>query len=157
MKLFASMCLAVGCIGSAQAQSEDTDAAPARDLEAVVAEILRSEATAEDYDESKRCISKGRISRSEVLGDRFVVFHMRGDEKYMVQFDRRCPGLERNGTLRLETSSLQLCAMDTIQGLFEMGVGRGHWGPRCMIPGFEPVTAEQVTLIKEELAYKRVR
>ena len=45
--------------------------------------------------------------------------------------------------------------MDTIQGFYEMGIGRGTWGPSCMIPGFEPVTQEQVAIIKEELRRPR--
>ena len=62
-----------------------------RDLDAVVAEIL---AGPDDtgYGEPKRCIVSGRIDRTQVLSDRMVVFHMRGGEKYVVQFKRRCPG-----------------------------------------------------------------
>lgn len=130
------------------------EAAGERDLDAIIAEILDVDAV-EDYDTAETCIPRSRISRTEILNDRFVVFHLRGDEKYLVQFRHRCPGLRRNGTMRLETRSFRLCAMDTIQGLYEIGIGRGTWGPSCMIPGFEPVTQEQVAIIKEELRRPR--
>ena len=134
----------------------DEGSAPAgeRDLDAVIAEILSGDSV-EDYDSSQDCIARSRISRTEILNERFVVFHLRGDEKYLVQFRRRCPGLRRNGTMRLETRSFRVCAMDTIQGFYEMGIGRGTWGASCLIPGFEPVTREQVAILKEELRRSR--
>lgn len=125
-----------------------------RDLEAVIAEILNPDAV-EEYDTAESCITRSRISRTEILNERFVVFHLRGDEKYLIQFKHRCPGLRRNGVMRLETRSFRVCAMDTIQGSYEMGIGRHTWGPSCMIPGFEPVTGEQVAIIKEELRRSR--
>lgn len=125
-----------------------------RDLDAIIAEILDVDSV-EDYDTAENCIARSRISRTEILNERFVVFHLRGDEKYLVQFRHRCPGLRRNGTMRLETRSFRVCSMDTIQGSYEMGIGRWNWGPSCMIPGFEPVTQEQVAIIKEELRRPR--
>ena len=130
------------------------ETADERDLDAIIAEILDVDAV-EDYDTTESCIARSRISRTEILNERFVVFHLRGDEKYLVQFQHRCPGLRRNGTMRLETRSFRICSMDTIQGFYEMGIGRGSWGPSCMIPGFEPVTREQVAIIKEELRRPR--
>ena len=137
-------------------EEADATAAPPeeRDLDRIIADILNVDAV-EEYDTEERCIGRSRISRTEVLNERFVVFHLRGDEKYLVQFQPRCPGLRRNGSIRLETRSFRVCAMDTIQGFYEMGIGRGTWGPNCMIPGFEPVTGEQVAIIKEELRRSR--
>lgn len=130
------------------------EAADERDLDAIIAEILDVDAV-EEYDTTENCIARSRISRTEILNERFVVFHLRGDEKYLVQFRHRCPGLRRNGTMRLETRSFRICSMDTVQGLYEIGIGRGTWGPSCMIPGFEPVTREQVAIIKDELRRPR--
>ena len=164
MRAVAAACLAATLCAAVQAEEAGVEvppeeAAPAesteeRDLDAVIAEILDVESVAE-YDVAERCIARSRISRTEILNERFVVFHLRRDEKYLVQFRQRCPGLRRHGTMRLETRSFRVCSMDTIQGLFEMGIGRGTWGPSCMIPGFEPVTGEQVAIIKEELRRSR--
>ena len=119
-------------------------------IDAVIAEILGGPDET-DYSEPQRCIMAARIDRTEVLSDRFIVFHMRGDEKFVVQFEHRCPGLRRNGPTRLERRSSQICANDTIQGLYDMGFGGGSWGPRCMLPKFEPVTEEQIAFIEEAL------
>ena len=164
MRAVAAACLVATLCAAGQAEeageeappeeAAPTESAEERDLDAVIAGILDVESV-EEYDVAERCIARSRISRTEILNERFVVFHLRGDEKYLVQFRHRCPGLRRNGTMRLETRSFRVCSMDTIQGLFEMGVGRGTWGPSCMIPSFEPVTAEQVAIIKEELRRPR--
>ena len=164
MRAVAAACLVATLCAAAPAEEAGTEAPPEepapaesaeqRDLDAVIAEILDVESV-EEYDIAERCIARSRISRTEILNERFVVFHLRGDEKYLVQFRHRCPGLRRHGTMRLETRSFRVCSMDTIQGLFEMGVGRGTWGPNCMIPSFEPVTEEQVAIIKEELRRPR--
>lgn len=146
----------VGADGADSEPGEDAveEKPEERDLDAIIAEILDVDAV-EEYDTTQNCIARSRISRTEILNERFVVFHLRGDEKYLVQFQHRCPGLRRNGTMRLETRSFRVCSMDTIQGFYEMGIGRGNWGPSCMIPGFEPVTQEQVAIIKEELRRPR--
>ncbi len=120
-----------------------------QDLDAVVAGILAGPDEA-GYGDPKRCIVSGRIDRTQVLSDRLIVFHLRGGKKYVVQFKRRCPGLRRNGVTRIERRSMQICANDTIQGLYDVGFG-GSWGPRCVIPQFEPVTEEQVAFIEEAL------
>ena len=101
-------------------------------------------------------MSRSRIRRTEVLSDRFVAFHMRGGDKFLVQFSRRCVGLRPRGPIRLESRSFQLCAMDSIQGRFSLGLG-GSWGPRCLIPGFEPVSAEQLQFVQEALAAGTLR
>ena len=125
------------------------------DLNAAIAEILAGPDDAA-YVEPERCIIARRIDRTEVLSDRVVVFHMRGGEKYVVQFEHRCPGLRRNGLTRQERRSIHLCAHDTIQGLYDISMsGAESWGPRCFLPHFEPVTAEQVTFIKEALKSRR--
>ena len=118
-----------------------------RDLDAVIADILAGPDEA-GYGEPKRCLVSGRIDRTEVLSDRLVVFHMRGGKKYVVQFERRCPGLRRSGVIRVERRSIQLCANDTIQGRYNLG---SFWGARCLIPQFDPVTPEQLAYIEETL------
>ena len=121
-----------------------------RDVHAVVAEILARPDDA-DYGDPQRCIVSGRIDRTEVLSERLVVFHMRGGEKFAVQFKHRCPGLRRNGLTRFERRSMHICAHDTIQGLYGMAPDSGFWGPRCILPYFEPVTEEQIAFIEEAM------
>ena len=133
-----------GIVAAADESSQE------RDVDAAIAEILAGPDDA-DYSETKRCIISGRIDRTEVLSDRFIVFHLRGGKKYVVQFKHRCPGLRRNGVTRIERRSAQICANDTIQGRYGIGFDDQSWGPRCIIPRFEPVTEEQITFLEEAL------
>ena len=122
-----------------------------RELEAIIADILSGAASdAEGASGTEECIARLRIDRTEVLNERFVVFHMRGAKKYLVQFRHRCPGLRRRGPIELESRSFQVCAMDSIRGHYGTGI-TGMWGPRCLIPGFEPVTEAQIEFIEEAL------
>ena len=136
------------------AANEEPPSAEA-DLDAVIAEILAGPAAVDEASAAK-CVVRSRIRRTEVLSERHVAFHMRGGKKYLIQFERRCMGLHRHGPIRLESRSMQLCAMDTIQGRFAVGFS-GSWGPRCLIPGFEPVSAEQLEFIEEALRAGNVR
>lgn len=128
----------------------------ADDLDAIIAEILAGPADAGE-DATANCVPRSRIRRTEVLNERHVAFHMRGGAKYLVQFPRRCSGLRRNRPIRLEARSFQLCAMDSIQGSWDFGGYGGSWGPRCLIPGFVPVSAEQLEFVEEALRTGDVR
>ena len=143
--------------GKNDAESEDAPAeseatAPEEDdLDAIIADILSRPANeAEGAATAKQCIARLRIDRTEVLNERFIVFHMRAGKKYLVQFRNRCPGLRRRGVIELESRSFQVCAMDSVRGRYGVGIG-GMWGPRCLIPGFEPVTEAQIEFIEEAL------
>lgn len=135
--------------GDAPAESEPT-APEEEDLDAIIADILSRPAGEAEGATAKQCIARLRIDRTEVLNERFVVFHMRAGKKYLVQFRNRCPGLRRRGVIELESRSFQVCAMDSVRGRYGVGIG-GMWGPRCLIPGFEPVTEAQIEFIEEAL------
>ncbi|MDE0054725.1 MAG: hypothetical protein OXP28_13860 [Gammaproteobacteria bacterium] len=132
--------------------ADEMDEAPEKesDLDSLIAEILAGPEEG-GYSESRRCLVSGRIDRTEVLSERLIAFHLRGGEKYVVQFKHRCPGLRRNGLTRVERRSMHICANDTIQGLYGMGPADGFWGPRCRLPEFEPVTEAQIAFLKEAL------
>ena len=136
-----------------EATPPESEATPPEgdDLDAIIADILSRPANeAEGAATTKQCIARLRIDRTEVLNERFIVFHMRAGKKYLVQFRNRCPGLRRRGVIELESRSFQVCAMDSVRGRYGVGIG-GMWGPRCLIPGFEPVTEAQIEFIEEAL------
>lgn len=133
------------------AAGQDAPAPQERELDAIVADILSGPASDVDgAPATEECIARLRIDRTQVLNERFVVFHMRGAKKYLVQFRHRCPGLRRRGAIELESRSFQVCAMDSIRGHYGVGI-TGMWGPRCLIPGFQPVTEAQIEFIEEAL------
>lgn len=125
-----------------------TDGAAAPSVE----DILTREPDAEDYAEEERCIQTRRIRRTEVLDEKHIVLHMGRDEYYMIQFDHRCPGLRPKQAVIFENSmSNRLCSLDGIRGTYNNGLGGYSTGPRCSVPGFQPVTKEQVVLLKDTL------
>jgi len=139
------------------APAADAPVDEADELDAIIAEILAGPAADGEEDVTANCLARSRIRRTEVLSERHVAFHMRGGEKYLVQFRRRCSGLRRNRPIRLEARSFQLCSMDSIQGSWDFGGYGGSWGPRCLIPNFVPVSAEQLEFIEEALQAGDVR
>lgn len=120
------------------------------DLEA----ILGTTAAKEDYVDVTKCILRHKIRRVEVLDEKHIAFKVGRDKYYLVQLEKRCPGLNRQSTLIYEANSHRLCTRDSIRG--RNGVGVAAWtGPRCRIPSFQEITEDQLTLIKDTLYNKR--
>ena len=108
-----------------------------------LAEILSHEATETDYPTTRNCLDSRRIREYEILSERFVVVYMSNkQDKYVIQFDRKCGGMTTNSTLRFDTrrgSTMRICANDTIRPTIA-----NEWGHGCRIPGFEPVNDVQL-------------
>ena len=119
------------------------------DLDAFLAEGAQTG----EYAEPVRCIQASRIRDIVVLDDQHVAFRLSRGEQYLVQFPHRCPGLHRNEPVAYETRGQRLCAQDWIRG---MG-GFGSYGPgmRCNLDTFQPVSAEQLELLKDTLRRRR--
>ena len=102
------------------------------------------------------CIPNHRIRSIEVLDDKHVSFRMSRDEYYLVQFKHRCPGLRRNKPVITEPrSSTRFCALDGLRATYEGALGDLSPGMYCSIPGFQPVTKEQIVLLKDTLRIER--
>jgi hypothetical protein len=115
-----------------------------------VEDILKSTPREEDYTQARRCVRSSRIERTEILNDRLIVFHMKREENLLLQFPQRCPGLRRDVTLKYEKGGPNICEHDVVQALIDLGATL-RWGPRCILPAFEPVTDAQVEYVKAEL------
>ncbi|MCY4214785.1 MAG: DUF6491 family protein [Gammaproteobacteria bacterium] len=124
----------------------------AEKLPAEVEALLSEPSEPSDYFEEKRCLSTHRIRDVDALDDRHVVFRMNRKALYLVQFPHRCPGLRRNGPVAYETlNGMSVCTHDAIRGTFQYGAGDARLGPPCAIPGFQEITVEQLSLLRESL------
>jgi hypothetical protein len=88
---------------------------------------------------SVECISVTRITRTEVLDEQTILFHMRGQQTYGNYLPSECPGLDEQSRFTYETSTGKLCSNDTIT-LLE----RGHQlrlGITCRLGKFLPASA----------------
>lgn len=126
------------------------------DSELTLEEILNQDPQKEDYVEERNCISAHRIRNVKVLDEHHVVFNMRRNKRYLVQFKHRCFGLKPNQPVSYEVNSSQVCKFDAIQGLDNFA-GRLQAGQRCRISGFQSISEEQVAVLKETLKNDKQR
>lgn len=150
------LCSSLALPLSAFAQSEGAQAsdADAGERALTAEELLTRDPQREDYVQDVRCIDTRRIRRTEVLDERHVSVKIRRDEYYLIQFDNRCPGLRRGKPIMMESRSSRLCVHDAIRAIYDLGL-RSEPGMRCHIPGFEPVTYEQILQLKDTLQAER--
>ena len=136
------------------AESEAGDA-PAQEqtLEEQVRAILDS--PMEETAEPERCLSTHMYDRVEVLDTQKVVFHGRGDKAWLNQLRTPCVGLRRDHTLRFELRDHRICSMDTFRAMSMMTGGPVPMGPICFLSEFEPITKDQVTMLKDALKRQR--
>jgi hypothetical protein len=114
-------------------------------------EILSGTAATADYSEAVKCITSAKIDRTEPLNDRYIVFHLNGDQLWLAQFKVRCPGMTSHSQLSFEKDEHRLCAWDSVRVVTEDGIGGFRLGPRCNLPKFEPVSQEQVDMLKQHI------
>lgn len=117
--------------------------------------------TEDKYSEEKRCIDTRRMRHYDVLSARFIAFEMRqSDEFYLVQFEKQCPGLQKNGNLTFDIQSGQsgrLCVNDSIEPLdTDLSTQTALRGGSCRIPSIEKITEVQLIQLERGLASNRV-
>ena len=115
--------------------------------------ILNQTPDAEGYGSLERCIQARTIRGTQVLDDRHIVFEVPSKKYYLVQFESGCPMMRPDVTIAYEPRGSQLCRMDFIRAIDSFSPG--SVGPPCSIPGFYPVTREQVALLKDTLKARR--
>lgn len=101
------------------------------------------------FGDPKACISTQRISRTEILNDREVLFHMYGSEIYLNRLPHRCSGLRRSDAFGYEVRTSQLCDVDVIRVMRNFG-GSLDPGIACGLGKFLPVGEEQLPLLREK-------
>ncbi|TXS91942.1 hypothetical protein FV139_14545 [Parahaliea maris] len=99
-------------------------------------------------DDAEDCVPLQRIDRTEVIDEQTVLFFMRGSEVYANRLPNRCPGLRRNKTIMYKTSLSQLCNLDVITVLDQMGGGLQR-GASCGLGDFVPISEATVELLRE--------
>jgi hypothetical protein len=137
-------------------RASSSDAEHGQNEELSAEEILTESTDIDSYGSAPRCINTQRIRSVDVLDSQHVAFRISRDYYYLVQFQHRCPMLERNRPISYETRSMQLCRLDSIRGT--AGAGSSvRPGPPCQIPGFREISREQLLLLKEQLKEDRRR
>ena len=122
--------------------------------------LEQSDESDQDYSDDTRCVETRRMRHYQVLSQRFVAFEMRqSDEYYLIQFEQKCPGLQKNGSLTFLMQSQQagrLCVNDDIVPLDSHLGSQAVSHARCRIPSVEKITEVQLLQLERGLTSKRV-
>ena len=106
------------------------------------------DAFAEEHgSDAEHCVSLNRIDRTEVVSDRAILFYMRGGDIYLNKLPHRCPGLEFEEAFMYRTSIGQLCDLDIISVLDDIGFGFSP-GVSCGLGMFHPVSADEAQALE---------
>jgi hypothetical protein len=116
-----------------------------------IQKLLTEPSEGETYTAPERCISTRSIRQTHILDDRHIVFESAGSNYHLVQFQRRCPRLQKHSTLIYETTDSRLCRLDMIRP----SNGMHDISPPCSIPGFIPITREQMVLLRETIEARK--
>ena len=142
-----TMVLAVACLAAATAEKPK----PAEEDEPSITmqEILANPLSEEAYEQSSRCLSTGKYRRVEILNQQILVFHGRGDEKWLNILPNRCMGLQPDMILHIEKRGMRLCARDQFRGVPRFRPDAPSMP--CMLGEFRPTRPENVTAIRDAM------
>jgi hypothetical protein len=99
--------------------------------------------------EAQHCVSLRRVDRTSVVSDRTILFYMKDGNVLRNELPSRCPTLLSEHTFMYRTMLDQLCSVDTITVLTDVGFGFTP-GPTCMLGEFEPISPEQGAALERE-------
>lgn len=104
-----------------------------------------------DYSQAVKCIPSATINHAEPLNDRYIVFHSGRDKLWLVQLKMRCPGMTASSLLSFEKDEHRLCEWDSVRTVEDNLMSGPRFGPRCNLPKFEPVSQDQVNMLKQHI------
>ena len=139
--------LAVSLAQPAASPVPAREAEPAR-MPENVEDILSSQAI--EPVETVECIRTSRIRNLSILDSSHLVVKLRRS-RYLATMHRKCPMLRPNRPVAFNSDNSRLCVGDAVRPLIEHGLGAFDYGPPCGIRRMEPITAEQVALLRNVL------
>ncbi len=122
--------------------------------------LEQSDESDREYSDDTRCIQTRQMRHYQVLSQRFVSFEMRqSDDLYLIQFEQKCPGLQKNGSLSFSMqngNAGRLCVNDDIMPLDSGLGGQVLSHASCRIPSLEKITKVQLLQLERGLTSNRV-
>jgi len=107
-------------------------------------------ALAEDHrSEEQHCLRLSSIDRTDVVSDFGILFYTKTGDIYLNKLPHRCPGLAFEDAFMYRTSVGQLCDLDIITVLDDIGFGTAP-GISCGLGTFHPVSEEEAEAMKSE-------
>lgn len=104
-------------------------------------------------DQSVPCINKTRIQNVDIVDNKNIVFQTGINDYYLNTLPYACNGLKLNDSFMFRTSLNELCTVDVITVLDDIGP-EFQTGPSCGLGRFEPVSEEEIKTLKNNLKAK---
>lgn len=140
--------LAFACLGAASAQgAEQADDAP--DQQITAEEILANPLGDEAYQQSARCLSPGKYRRVEIMNNQVLIFHGRGDEKWINILPNRCLGLQGDMIPQFEKRGMRLCERDQFSGQPRFRLDAPSMP--CSLGRFHPTNPDNLAAMRDAL------
>lgn len=119
-------------------------------LLATITTFAPAVASSEEHrSEAEHCLSLKMIDRTDVVSDQGILFYTKSGDIYLNKLPHRCPGLAFEDSFMYRTSIGQLCDLDIITVLDDIGFGLTS-GVSCGLGQFHPVSEEDVKEIRAE-------
>lgn len=138
--------LACGVAAAQEARAQEAGVQDAAAREEGARDAAARDAGGEDR---LRCINLSSIDRTEVIDDQTIAFHLTRGRVYLNRLARACRNLARNRPFAYETSTGQLCAIDTITVIEDFGLGV-NYGDTCGLGDFVLTDEEEIEVLKGE-------
>lgn len=129
-RTYVAMGLALGATAPGMAQDDAQDAPP---------------------EELVNCVNLSRVDDTRIVDEQTILFYTRSGDIYRNVLPHRCPGLDRNATFMYRVTTSQLCAVDVITLLEDLG-SRFMPTVSCGLGKFQPIseeTAEEIIRVAE--------
>lgn len=122
------------------------------DIETILTQPLGQD----EYVEAERCLSRYSFHSVDIIDDAHVLFSGRRGKAWLNTLRRPCIGLNRRDIPKFEyRASSQLCNLDDFVGMDSGFSGFTRTSASCALGDFQPVTPEQVALIKATVESRR--
>ena len=119
-------------------------------LLATITMLAPAAASGEEHrSDAEHCLSLSTIDRTDVVSDQGILFYTKSGDIYLNKLPHRCPGLAFEESFMYRTSVGQLCDLDIITVLDDIGFGLTS-GVSCGLGQFHPVSEEEVKTIRAE-------
>ena len=101
----------------------------------------------------KLCLGLTRIDNIDIMNNQNIVFETINGEYYLNQLPRSCPNLSRDKAIMYKTSLNQLCNLDIITLLDNIG-GGFEWAGACGLGKFKRISKEDYQTLSHKSAEK---
>jgi hypothetical protein len=115
--------------------------------------VVQADEPVHDHD-GIHCLKLNMISTSDVLDEQHLLFRMKNNDLFLNTLTYACPGLAGHRPFMYRTSVSELCDLDIITVLDDMGFGLQP-GASCGLGLFKPIKQQELDDLKARIKERR--